>query len=977
MKMADGCDSAESWNSRPFVERKEVMDWLKEVYTTRQATGNPQNHRYRIIGIHGKKGVGKSCVMQQFLQQIQHDTSRNETVHVESFDFDKVRSFQSFLNRLCTFFGVEMHKWRKESGNNIDDDEEEEEDFIECMSQIERKMKDNPSNKFIVFLDNMECACGKAKTDGTAPDMSKVFLWDKIYKEFIHNLLPKCHNLLVFITSTQTARFAEFGRYACKMDLKEMTEEEAECLLWKQVQTVITEKGSLSSIVRLCDGLPPTIIKAGAMLCDEEYTHEEIADLLKDFNNKRGLHGDDLFPKDDRYDEQLKKFINRLSDQNKRNLKSLAEMINTQGQVGIEDAASKLKFDRNTAVFKLRFLLPLRFRGMVEVDTKTRKISMNKFFCQFVLSCDIKGNVGKEDAVRPPCGYSPTSGGRISPHGHSTNPSDDGDDSDDQGPSANHLILASHHSHDKSTRLLEDQNSHDDADNQPTAAYHMTVPSHCTQDASSHLLEEVSMTRKLEPNEAKMEGQHFGNREEKPNYDITVTNQSSENIANTIMGNNDLSPEKSTNGNVPRNIAQPNQDLGSNGRQNSEEEKVTYAECFGEGAITNKQSLGEEGIAYNQISVEEKVMNEQKACPIKRSNTILENTRVTCKSQTGKDINMMSVEENYFQPTQVSGKKIDNIPEKKTNRAGSLDDNSQQDHCPVLSNSNKEKQCQEMTRRLPVDTDKANVNSKYYLGNIHSEQNAPSNDTGDDRANETLVKLPNHNINTSMSGHITALSQDRLSDTFMTGISEHVPSQQYDAMSVFGSRDQDDPLDSSFSSVRLFASEGFHCPTAIQNASRDEWPKRQPFEDKDVQCSPQHMIAVTRKPDGQTLNIQQEKMHVRSDNMHDEADPVGTTTPKPTVLPGYGKQGNGKSQQEIPPLGRELAIGIAPTAETRTVLSVHNETRSSPNGSGNTENHSQLTDDFIASVEQEGTWIFDSFFRVCRETFQIFKEMES
>ncbi|XP_021355058.1 uncharacterized protein LOC110451397 isoform X2 [Mizuhopecten yessoensis] len=426
LKMAEGCDLAESCNSKLFVERKEPMDWLNKMYNERQRTANlPENHQYRIYGIHGKKGIGKSCVMLQFLHRIQHETSRNETVHVGSFDFDKVRSFQSFLNRLCTFFGVEMHKWKKESGNNNDDDEEEEEDFMDCMSQIERKMTDNPSNKFIVFLDNMECACGKAKTDGTAPDMSNVFLWDKIYKEFIHNLLPKCHNLLVFITSTQTARFAEFGSIACKKDLKEMTEEEAECLLRNQVPRVITEKGSLSSIVRLCDGLPPTIIKAGAMLCDEDYKHEEIANLLKDFNNKMDLHGDDLFPKDDRYDEQLKKFINRLSDQNKSNLKSLAEMINTQGQVGIEDAASKLQFESNTAEFKLKILFPLWFRGMVEVDTKTRKISMNTFICQFVLSYDIKGNVGKEDVVRPPCGYSPTSGGRISPHGHSTNPSDD------------------------------------------------------------------------------------------------------------------------------------------------------------------------------------------------------------------------------------------------------------------------------------------------------------------------------------------------------------------------------------------------------------------------------------------------------------------------------------------------------------------------------------------------------------------------
>lgn len=54
----------------------------------------------------------------------------------------------------------------------------------------------------------------------------------------------------------------------------------------------------------------------------------------------------------------------------------------------------------NLAIFKLRFLLPLSFRGMVTVDKKTGDISMNPTFQKFVLMPEGKLHWAFGDNVR-------------------------------------------------------------------------------------------------------------------------------------------------------------------------------------------------------------------------------------------------------------------------------------------------------------------------------------------------------------------------------------------------------------------------------------------------------------------------------------------------------------------------------------------------------------------------------------------------
>ncbi|XP_060085773.1 uncharacterized protein LOC132565169 [Ylistrum balloti] len=793
LTMAEGGNWIEPLNSDGFVGRQDALEWLKEKYTTTQGKRGLQHHQYRIYGIYGKKGVGKSCLMQKFLQQIQQDDSRNQKVHVVSFNFDKYRNFESFLNSLCSFYGVENHKWKKDL--NCRDDEEEEDDFMDCMTQIKKRMNDEPNNTFILFLDNMEHACGKANSSGVAPDSSKTFLRDKIYREIIHNLLPECYNFLVFITSSQTTRFAEFQQFVCSKDLKEMNDDEAICLLRSQVLEVHANGESLSAIVELCDGLPPTIIKAGAMLREGDYKLEEVVELLKEFESKRNIHNDELCAKDDRYDEQLRKCIDRLSNESKKNLRYLAKMISEkEGGISITKAASELNFDRNTALFKLRFLLPLRFRGMVEVVNE--KISMNPFFQQFVIEY-IKGEKnarvglerasehssrhGQEKASR----YSPPRGAQIGPN--ITSSEDDDDDYDAGSPSANHLIVPSANSPDKSCRLLEEV--HDDDVYPHKGEGHRTVPSDIHQDRTSPLLGNESEFEKPEPNVAKMEGQYIGNREDKLQYDLTLTNQDSVGTVNRLTENNDLSSHKVSNRESPMNI--PNT-----------EHNLTSEFCTAEGKGDEGCNLDKTRLTGNNnvkmVKSHEKCgeehFSEKSDFRKKRSDTLEENTVTTCKNQTHKSIDWcMSIENNSFQPLKGYTSSSERIPEKKLNR--SIDE---------IDDSRKEK-----TTELPIGKENSSDHILSATSEVLQQSASDDSDVTEDVDHSETYEKQICDID-SRSGDVTALPPCYQLDE------KDVLSSQYNGMPYFGTTDShntnsEDPsteqsLNCSFSSVDLFAS---------------------------------------------------------------------------------------------------------------------------------------------------------------------------
>ncbi|XP_033741021.1 uncharacterized protein LOC117327899 [Pecten maximus] len=959
-----------------FVERRDVMAWLKEKYNTRPARGGPQDHQYRIYGVYGKKRVGKSCLMRKFLRQIQQDVSRNQKVHVGTFDFDKIRTFESFLNSLCKFYGVEMHKWRK-SPNHSDNEEEDEEDYIECMSRIENKMNAEPSHKFIVFLDNLEKACGKAKKDGTPHDKDKDYLWDKIYKEIIRDLL-KVNNFLVFITSTQTTKFAKLGTISCKIDMEEMDEKEAKCLLQNEVSGTKIDDKCLSAIVRLCDGLPPTIIQAGAMLREGDCTPDEIVALLKEFDSKMFMHSDDLHPKDDRYDAQLREYINRMSSENRKNLRSLAEMINKEeGKVvSIAEAATGLEFEANTAVFKLRFLLPLRFRGMVEVDRKTGLISMNSFFLQFVLE-HIKGEKNVEGT---PSAHSSTNGIGFSPptSSHLDDGDDDDDDDDDaQSPTATHLIVPSHNSQDKASRLLEDTDVTGEAATQAPSVRDTTVISHHTQDSSSRLLSGEKSEPHLyheenpEPNTAKMEGQYIGNRDEKPRYDITLTNQDSMESGNRSMKNNDLSPDhtRTSQWNI----------TGCDTVKNKSTPPDVKSENNNDVKMLESNDSYQEDIAMGK----------------KRSNTLEENTRITCKNQSGKGMHsLMSVEDNNLQPYKVSSHR--SIPGKKMNQEASFEDNSLQDHDPELPDFTK--------TVSPVDTannslpdDKRFVSISHFDGVVLQSPRSTSTTTDmteDDNCSETNEKM----VYSSRTGHLSPDCQ-----SLVTEGSRYEVVSQYNAMSYLGStdfhtqdpsvdlgrtdfhtqdpsvEDQDDPLHSSFASDKLFASGQFKS-SAFREISQDKTQ----YSD---QCPPQAVRPRHKGQDGDSPERQCKPSAISQGVT--QPDPTTThnttrSTTRSSVTPG---QGDGISHnisqihltqtgvQELSPQGR--GVDTAPLQDTRTGPSVESDSQSTPYSPIGSEISLHITGQVEPAELQERTGILASVTRFFSDTFQMLKEMES
>ncbi|XP_069124822.1 serine-rich adhesin for platelets-like [Argopecten irradians] len=916
--MAEGGDTSEPWES--FVERKEVMGWLKEKYSAIQ--GRRGSHQYRIYGLHGPKKTGKSFLMQNFLQQIQKDVSGNQKVHIATFDFEKIKTFETFLDKLCKLYKVGMHKWRtRRSNHSENDDDDDEEDFTDCTSPIENKMNSEPGNKFIMFLDNLENACGKASKDGKAPDKCKAFLWDKIYGKIIRVLLKECNNLLVFITSTQTQRFAEFSRVSCSKDMPEMDEDEAKRLLQNEVPGCELDDSNLSDIVNLCDGLPPTIKKAGEMFRDGDYTREQITVLLKEFDSKMFLHSDDLYPKEDQYDAQLRKYINCLSRESRKNLRSLARLIRHRGgTININDAALALNFEENTAVFKLRFLLPLRFRGWVDVDKPTAEITMNDYICKSVMD-HIKAEEGAEE-THP--GRSSTNGKAVSSLTTHHPDDDDGDDFDDQSHSANHLIVPSQNSVDKSCRLLEDKDVHVEAAGQSPSEQNATVVSHQTQSRATRLLSEekpeLSVEEKSEPNTAKMEGQYIGNREEKPGYDITLTNAHS-------MVSNDLSPDETR-----------NRQSSFNFTENIEIMKPVQYKSIPD--VNENQSSSDKAAVSGNHSMKTSVNIQSSTKEIasenvhqwKRSDTFEENTTVTYnekEDQNGKTMqSFISVEDNEKQPSRQSvGSSFESIPEKKINRDGSFDNNLLQEVDDNL----------ETRYQAHVDSRYSSGQIRYSkLGDEMDFKSQMSMSTAMDSTEVTDRSQTYAKCVYSINSRSEQLSEDNLSPN--TDVSQYGISSKFNAMSYLGDKDSqshdplaedhEDPMNSSIASDKLFASGKFK-PSSLPDVGQDHIPSFDPISHE----------AVRKK-------------------YTQDSDEQNRTT-------GKNESQMGATQQRSP--SRRETDAASPNDNVSDLLVDSHSTGNSP----------QVTHPTEPAMVQEGSSLFSSITSFISSTFEALKQMES
>lgn len=250
--MAEACSSRGELGE--FVGRTEDLQCLSDMHGERNREGH---QKYMIYGIHGTKGIGKSALMMKFIQVLTHNHVEFGQTLVGTFDFDELKSFRSFLDHLCDWYKVQKHKWKK----SADDDEDTEEEFYDCMHKIAKKMKNSPHCRYLVFLDNMETAC--ARKDGSAADTFETCLWDKVYKHFVEFIIPKCKNVLVFITSTQTAKFSKFNGIACSRDLMEMTKEDGIKLMKMTIGSKDIKNENVSPIVEMCDGLPSSIVRVG------------------------------------------------------------------------------------------------------------------------------------------------------------------------------------------------------------------------------------------------------------------------------------------------------------------------------------------------------------------------------------------------------------------------------------------------------------------------------------------------------------------------------------------------------------------------------------------------------------------------------------------------------------------------------------------------------------------------------------------
>ena len=211
-------------NDIPFIGREKFLETLDSCWENKT-----------IICVHGLRSVGKTRTLFHYIQWKQERLKLEESTHQKCqllyADLRTINKFDAACNNLCAQLHIEL-RYSNRSLSYV-------------VTQISDVVRKSPDFTFVIIFDNAEDAIE------TEEERTLLFLCSELIK--------RCQNIKIILTSTTKASFAEVGKGYVSLELLPLTNSESAHLLRSLTDSV--EYGDqFDPIVTLCEGLPLVIL---------------------------------------------------------------------------------------------------------------------------------------------------------------------------------------------------------------------------------------------------------------------------------------------------------------------------------------------------------------------------------------------------------------------------------------------------------------------------------------------------------------------------------------------------------------------------------------------------------------------------------------------------------------------------------------------------------------------------------------------